>query len=475
MSKTGGNKDLGIYNKIWMKILVVVVWIMLWQLIAAAVNNTMLIAGPVQVILKFGEKEFLNVFVKALFCSYLRIMAGLLLSFLIAYFLAFAAFDFPFVKLLLNPFVCAVKSVPVAAVTVMFLIWFGADNLSLYITFMVVFPPVYIGMLTGFESAPEDMLEMAKAYGISKRNCYRFIYRQSYLPQLKSSLKVCIGMCFKSGIAAELIGLPKNSIGTGIYQNKIVFDTAGILAYTIAVIAVSYCTEIIILKLLDGFRYEISRGTLQNVIGNEKTASEKSVDDDARIHSVEHLIVGYENENVKCRIVTDFSYDFSEGGIYAVTGESGSGKSSLMKCIGRNLKCDVSFLFQENRLIMDLSAINNLLIVPSAYSEEELRDMICNLIDETAVNKKTSELSGGMQRRLAIIRCMIMKSQVYILDEPFAGLDVENRERTMDFILKMQQNMTLIIATHDVSDVPCNNVTEIRMEELERKNGNKNG
>ena len=79
----------------------------------------------------------------------------------------------------------------------------------------------------------------------------RYIYVPAVLPYLSSSLSSVMGMAWKSGVAAELIGQPKDTIGFYLYQSKVFLDTTGVLAWTFTVIVLSYLSEKLIRLLIE--------------------------------------------------------------------------------------------------------------------------------------------------------------------------------------------------------------------------------
>ena len=130
------------------------------------------------------------------------------------------------------------------------LIWTGAENLSVFISFLVVYPVIHINTLAGLSHADPGLLEMARVFRIPVWRQALSIYRISLYPYLESALKTSLGMGFKSGIAAEVIGVPGGSIGEGLYMAKIYLSTADLFAWTLMIIAVSSVFEKLFLLLL---------------------------------------------------------------------------------------------------------------------------------------------------------------------------------------------------------------------------------
>ena len=142
------------------------------------------------------------------------------------------------------------KSVPVVSFVILALIWAGSKRLSLFISFVVVFPMIYESVLAGLASADSGLLEMAQVFRIPFTRTFRFIYLPALLPYLAANCRSAIGMGIKSEIAAEVIGIPEHSIGEQLYYSKLYLDTAGLFAWTFVIIIVSAVFERIFLYFL---------------------------------------------------------------------------------------------------------------------------------------------------------------------------------------------------------------------------------
>ncbi len=160
----------------------------------------------------------------------------------------------------------------------------------------------------------------------------------------------------------------------------------------------------------------------------------------------------------------DFSCRFEEGKKYLIAGESGIGKTTLLRMIAGleaydqgsiEITGEKSFavVFQEDRLIEDLSAAENVRLVNPLCSDEMIRRELSEILPEDQLDKPVSELSGGMRRRTALVRAMLNDGRIVILDEPFAGLDEENRRRALAYIDKKQNGRTILLCSHEDDDL----------------------
>ena len=146
-----------------------------------------------------------------------------------------------------------VKSVPVASFIVISLIWLSAANISVFISFLMVLPILYTNVLNGMKSAPRELLEMASLFRVPSPRRLLLVYLPALRPYLLSGCGVAIGLAWKAGVAAEIIGIPEGSIGEKFYFAKVYFATGDLFAWTAAVVCISVLFEKLFLFLLGRF------------------------------------------------------------------------------------------------------------------------------------------------------------------------------------------------------------------------------
>lgn len=237
---------LGFPRKFW----ILLFWITVWQLAALLIHNTILLVGPLDVIRSFSVLIRTAAFWAAIAYSFGRILVGFCLAFSAGALLGSLSWRFRLLKEFLEPLVLVIKSVPVASFVILALIWIGSKNLSVLISFLVVFPIIYINTIAGLDSTDPKLLEMASVFSLRPYSRIRFIYLPALFPYLISGCEVALGLSWKSGIAAEVIGVPAHSIGENLYLAKIYLGTADLFAWTIVIVAVSALFEMMFLRLL---------------------------------------------------------------------------------------------------------------------------------------------------------------------------------------------------------------------------------
>ena len=232
------------------KAVIILFWLILWQLLAAAVQNQILLVSPLDTLRALSELISTPEFWSSIRFSFFRICLGFLMAFGAGLSTGALAYKIPVVGEFLAPPIHLMKSIPVASFVILALIWTGSENLSVFISFMVVYPVIHVSTLAGLHSADPKLLEMARVFHVPAWRQILYIYRTALYPYLASTLKTALGMGFKSGIAAEVIGVPDGSIGAGLYMAKIYLSTAELFAWTFVIIVISILFEKAFLFLL---------------------------------------------------------------------------------------------------------------------------------------------------------------------------------------------------------------------------------
>jgi NitT/TauT family transport system permease protein len=239
-------------KKMKIKLWSVIFWLALWQLISMYMDEEILLVSPIKVILCLCELVTNLIFWKSILFSFIRISAGFFLAALIGVVLAMLSARFTLISELLAPIMLAIKSVPVVSFIILALIWFSSKNLSVLISFMMVLPIIYTNTLTGIKCLDKDLAEMSKVFNIPTIRRIRYIEAPQVMPYIYSACEIGLGLCWKSGIAAEVIGIPKGSIGERLQQAKVYLDTPDLFAWTVVIVLLSCFFERLVLCILKG-------------------------------------------------------------------------------------------------------------------------------------------------------------------------------------------------------------------------------
>ena len=434
------NKD----KKYIRKTLIIFFWLAVWQILAMCVDNFLLVVTPLQALralfLLAGQAEFWQ----SAFGSLWRIALGFLLGAVLALLLAAVSYRYKIAEEVLRPFMVFCKAVPVAVFAVLLLIWWGSSMLAVSICFLVVFPNIYLNTLEGLKSADRELLEMAEVFRLPFDTRFFYIYRPALKPFLLSAFQLSLGMCWKSGVAAEVIGTPTHSIGGALYLAKIYLDTAELFAWTAVIVVLSVFFEKIIFYGIDVF-FRWEPVCKRPVLPQKKAGGERS---SLRVRDLGKSYHGR-------WIFRHVEQEFHGGEFLVLDTPSGSGKTTFFRCLcglEKPEEGEVSGMsafavqFQEDRLCEEYSAVKNLeMILGDAL---QAREALTQLLPEEALEQPCSELSGGMKRRVSLVRAMEAGAQCVLLDEPFTGLDEENRKKAEAYIRQKAGERILMLATH---------------------------
>jgi len=177
-------------------------------------------------------------------------------------------------------------------------------------------------------------------------------------------------------------------------------------------------------------------------------------------------LINFSNINIaynKKILYKDFSISFKENSINFIMGESGIGKTTLIRYIKNELLSKnnkISVTYQESRLIPWKNVYKNLdLVIKNSYSEEDKKSIISDVLKNMNLLGSEElfpyELSGGMKQRISIARSIIYNGDIFIMDEPFKGLDKDNKKKIIEYLKEYfrENKKTVIIITHDISEV----------------------
>jgi len=486
----------------------VLFWVLVWSVLvfwldkkSEMTSGNILVASPLETVKALVGLIQTTEFWKAVGYSFAKIASGFFLAVAAGVLCAVAASVSGLVKALLSPMLRLIKAVPVASFIILALFLLpSSKNLSVLISFLMVLPVIYTNVLQGIEATNEELLEMAEVFRVSFGKRIRYIYLPAVLPYFVSACSVGLGFCFKSGIAAEIIGLPQNSIGERLYDAKLSLNTEELFAWTAVIVLVSVIFEKVVMLLVTGLAKALAgnvRGAEaleQDVTGRSdteaetqnqtegqttaeewgkrseerKTASENRLGnlrrgllevEEARKehaapenHGLYEVTKRFEDKTV----LAHFTLSVSPGETVALMGASGGGKSTVGKLFLGILETDagkvkrpkrMGAVFQENRLCREFDAVTNIAMVTGdrKTAEKALEEVgLCGI-----KGKPIAALSGGMKRRVAIVRALLSDGEVLVLDEPFTGLDAASKQLVMQYVKEKLNGRSALLITHN--------------------------
>ena len=221
----------------------VLFWLIAWHAGSLALGQSIILVSPVTAAKTLFQMMGTAEFYQAVFGSLSRILLGFFAGVLLGTLLAALSYRLPPAGALLAPLMHAIKATPVASFVILALIFISSRYLSILMGFLMVLPILYTNVLTGLRGTDKKLIEMAKVFRMKPLAKFRAIYLPAAYPNFLSSCALALGMSWKAGIAAEVIGLPDQSIGEALYQAKIFFSTPEMYAWTLAIILMSVALE----------------------------------------------------------------------------------------------------------------------------------------------------------------------------------------------------------------------------------------
>ena len=457
-------------RKIVYTCLTIALWILVWQVAAAWINNRIFLPSPYLTLKSLGTLFVSASFYRSIGVSLWNILKGFLLGVVCGTGLAIPAAMWAFFENFVSLPMRVIKATPVASFTILALFWIDSSELSVLVSFFMVVPVIYTNVLAGIRETDRDMKEMTQVFGIRLFDKVRFLYVPTVLPYLISAVSVAIGLAWKSGIAAEVIGIVNNSIGNHLYQAKIYMEMPEVFAWTLVIIVISILSEKLVLLLMKRSMH-VFVGEAQETVGNVQieesiTGKEKSAEQPPEFFQDRKIIVsGVSKAFGEKQVLRQVSLTLTPEVPVALMGSSGIGKTTLLRLVLGFETADEGFImkepeaqeaavvFQENRLFEHASVESNLQVICKTKKQrEDIPQLLKSLGLYDCRKQKVSCLSGGMKRRVAIGRAILADAPVLLLDEPFAGLDMGTKQAVMHKVKEHLTGKSVLMITHDETE-----------------------
>ena len=241
-------------------VLVLAFWVAVWQVAAVVVGQELLLASPAGVLERLAALGTTTAFWATVGHSLARIAAGFAAAAVVGVLGAALAESSRVFDALVTPLVAAIRSTPVVSFIILVLMWADSDQLAVVISFMMVMPIFYTNVLEGIRHRDRSLLEVATVFDVPLLRRLGAIDVPAVLPFFIAACKVGVGLAWKSGITAEVIGLPQGSLGERLYEAKILLSTADLFAWTVVIIAISFAFEHLVLALLRRLQRRLAAG-----------------------------------------------------------------------------------------------------------------------------------------------------------------------------------------------------------------------
>ena len=225
-------------------LLILAFWIGVWIIAAWRIGKPLLFPSPLSVVTRLGElmqtKEFYLITASSLW----NIVSGILIAVLGGSLLSIITSRLRLLRELILPIMTVIKATPVASFIVLAMIWIGAAKVPAFITVLIVLPVIWTNLDEGFSSIDPKLNEVTRVYQMSFGKRLKFLVLPSLKPYFVSACRTSLGLAWKAGVAAEIIAMPRNAIGTMIGEARMYLETATMFAWTLTVILLSLLIEL---------------------------------------------------------------------------------------------------------------------------------------------------------------------------------------------------------------------------------------
>ena len=250
---------MNLWKRISRIFLIALFWLGIWALAAWKVGKPLLFPSPAAVIRRLFEliqtKDFYLITANSLW----NILMGILLAVVGGSLLAAITARLNLLRDLILPVMTVIKATPVASFIILALIWMGSARIPSFITVLIVLPVIWTNLDEGLRKIDTQLIEVAKVYRIPFLRRLQILTIPSIKPYFVSACRTSLGLAWKAGVAAEIIAMPRNSIGTMIGDAKQYIMTEDMFAWTLTVILLSLIIEFLFTALLQKIGAESKR------------------------------------------------------------------------------------------------------------------------------------------------------------------------------------------------------------------------
>lgn len=230
-------------KKICRILLIAAFWFLVWWGASTLYGKPLLFPSPIDVIKTLGQLSATTDFYVIVANSIVNVVFGLIIAVVCGILLAILTSSIPLTRELLHPIMTVIKATPVASFIILAYVLIGAGRVPSFITFLIVLPVVWTNLDMGWHKIDPQLHEVANVYRFSPLKKMRILIIPSVSPYLISACRTSLGLAWKAGIAAEIIAMPRNTIGVMIGNAKQYLETTEVFAWTLTVILLSLLIE----------------------------------------------------------------------------------------------------------------------------------------------------------------------------------------------------------------------------------------
>lgn len=188
-----------------------------------------------------------------------------------------------------------------------------------------------------------------------------------------------------------------------------------------------------------------------------------------KLLSLNNVNKNFFSEIGETKVLNNISFDIEDNQIIAILGPSGCGKSTILNILSMlekptsgkiSINCNLGYMFQKDNLMDWRNIFNNIIIGLEITHQKTVENLLYanKLLEKYHLsefkNHYPNELSGGMRQRVSLIRTLVLKPDLLLLDEPFSALDAQTKLTVQNDVFNIikQEKKSALIVTHDISE-----------------------
>ncbi|MEF9960239.1 MAG: ABC transporter permease [Niameybacter sp.] len=230
---------------------IIFIWIMVWQCVHSFVGKDILVPSPYATLNKLLELMEEVRFYQEILLTFYRVGMGVALSVGIGCLSALGACFFRWFREILAPLIILLKSTPVIAIIILALLWFSKDTVPIFVCFLMCYPVMYTNVLKGLQCVDQELLEMVKVFNVKRSQVIRAVYMPQVKPYIEAGLGMVVGLSWKVVIAAEVLAVPRYSMGYNLLSAKSYLETETLFAWVVVIVVLSGLCEYGVMRLLE--------------------------------------------------------------------------------------------------------------------------------------------------------------------------------------------------------------------------------
>lgn len=228
----------------------------MWEIFSLIINQEIYLPSPISTFYAIIDllKSY-DTYITIFYSTY-RTIVGFIISFVAGTILGYFCGINKFIYDLFNPLIGIIRTVPVMSIIIIAIMWFKDTNVPIFVAFLMCFPIIWTNTVSGIKSTDIKLLQMCKVYNINKLRIIKSVYFYSALPYIKAGMISALGIGWKVTSAAEVLSLPKYSIGRFLYDSKVYLEIPDLFAWTFIIILLSILFEKLLKILFKRGQYD---------------------------------------------------------------------------------------------------------------------------------------------------------------------------------------------------------------------------